>query len=128
MSTQVKYDFDGCVALVTGAAKGMGLSTAKAFAKAGAATVLADVDSETVQAEAEKIIKNGGKALAVTCNVADERAVKAMIDLTVATFERLDMAYNNAGINTLEIEVADMSREDYDRIVSINQNGIWLCM
>jgi len=128
MSTQVRYDFEGCVALVTGAAKGMGLSTAKAFAKAGAAAVLADVDTETVQFKAEKIRKNVGKALAVTCNVADEQAVKGMIDLTVATFGRLDMAYNNAGINTLEIVVADLSRADYDRIESINHNGIRLCM
>src|SRR5215210_6191898 len=128
MKRQVKYDFEGCVALVTGAAKGMGLASAKAFAQAGAAVVMADVDIASAQTEADKIITSGGRVLAVKCNVADEQEVKAMIDLTVATFGRLDMAYNNAGINTLEVKVADLSRSDYDRIVSINQNGIWLCM
>lgn len=128
MTRQVKYNFEGCVALVTGAAKGMGLATAKAFAEAGASIVLADVDFENAKIEADKIIENGGKALAVKCNVADEQDVKAMIDLTVATFGRLDMAYNNAGINTLGINIEDLSRADYNRIVSINQNGIWLSM
>jgi NAD(P)-dependent dehydrogenase (short-subunit alcohol dehydrogenase family) len=128
MARQVKYNFEGCVALVTGAAKGMGLSTAKAFAEAGAATVMADVDMASLQTEVDKINNSGGKALAVKCNVANEEEVSSMIDLTVATFGKLDMAYNNAGINTLEIKVADLSRADYDRIVSINQNGIWLCM
>ncbi|MEN9599734.1 MAG: hypothetical protein RL596_2053 [Bacteroidota bacterium] len=128
MTRQVKYNFEGCVALVTGAAKGMGLSTAKAFAEAGAATVMADVDMTSLQTEVDKINNSGGKALAVKCNVANEDEVKSMIDLTVATFGKLDMAYNNAGINTLGINVEDLSRADYDRIVSINQNGIWLCM
>lgn len=128
MKRQVKYDFEGSVALVTGAAKGMGLATAKAFAQAGAATVMSDVDMKVLQIEADKIAKTGAKVLAVKCNVADEQEVKSMIDLTVSTFGRLDMAYNNAGINTLEIKIADLSRADYDRIVGINQNGIWLCM
>jgi len=128
MSKQVSYNYEGSVALVTGAAQGMGLATAKAFAKAGAAIVLADVDLDAVQAVADKIIQNGGKALAVKCDVSNEAQVKAMIDLTIATFGKLDVAYNNAGINTLEIEVADMTRADYDRIISINQNGIWLSM
>jgi NAD(P)-dependent dehydrogenase (short-subunit alcohol dehydrogenase family) len=117
MKRQVKYDFEGCVALVTGAAKGMGLASAKAFGQARAAVVMADVDIASARTEADKIIKSNGKALAIKYNVADEQEVKAMIDLTVATFGRLDMAYNNAGINTLEVKVVDLSRSDYDRIV-----------
>ena len=128
MSKQVKYNYEGSVALVTGAAKGMGLATAKAFADAGAAIVLADVDFELVAVTADEIVKNGGKALAVKCDVSNEEQVKAMIENAVATFGKLDVAYNNAGINTLETEVADLSRVDYDRIISINQNGIWFCM
>ena len=128
MSKQVKYDFRDTVALVTGAAQGMGLATAKAFGEAGASVVLADVNIGAVQAAADEIIKNGGKAIAVKCDVANEQQVKAMIEKTVATFGKLDVAYNNAGINTLEIEIADLSRTDYDRIISINQNGVWFCM
>ncbi len=128
MSRQVKYDYQGSVALVTGAGMGIGLASAKAFAVSGASIVLADVNIKAVQAAADEIISNGGKALAIQCDVADEQQVKAMIEKIVATFGKLDVAYNNAGINTLEIEVADLSRADYDRITSINQNGIWFSM
>jgi NAD(P)-dependent dehydrogenase (short-subunit alcohol dehydrogenase family) len=128
MSIQVRYNYEGSVALVTGAAKGMGLATAKAFAEAGAAIVLADVDLILVSDEADKINKEGGKALAVQCDVSNEEQVKAMIDKTVNTFGKLDVAYNNAGINTLEVEVADLTRSEYDRIISINQNGVWFAM
>ncbi len=88
----------------------MGLATARAFAASGASIVLAGVNLEAVQAAADEITFKGGKAMAVECDVSDEQQVKVMIEKTVATFEKLDVAYNNAGINTLEIDVADMSR------------------
>jgi NAD(P)-dependent dehydrogenase (short-subunit alcohol dehydrogenase family) len=65
MKREVIYDFSGSVALVTGAAKGMGLATAKAFAEAGAKVIMADVDMKTLEMESAKIAKNGGKSLPV---------------------------------------------------------------
>jgi len=85
-------DFTGKVALVTGAAAGMGLATAQAFAEAGAAVVLADFKEDAVKAEAEKLLAAGHKALAVRCDVSDDAQVAAMVDRTVSEFGRLDAA------------------------------------
>ena len=90
-------DFTGKVALVTGAAAGMGLATAQAFGEAGAAVVLADFKEDAVKAEAEKLLAAGHKALAVRCDVSDDAQVAAMVDRTVSEFGRLDAAFNNAG-------------------------------
>jgi NAD(P)-dependent dehydrogenase (short-subunit alcohol dehydrogenase family) len=89
------------VALVTGAGSGMGLATAKAFAEAGAAVVLADIHEEAVRAAAQELAAAGHQTLAIRCDVADEAEVAAMIDQTVSTFGRLDAAFNNAGIMLL---------------------------
>lgn len=118
-------DFAGKVALVTGAGSGMGLVTANAFAAAGAAVALADVDEDAVRLAAEKL---GGKAIAVRCNVADENEVAAMLQKTIAAFGRLDAAFNNAGVMSPAVEIADVSREEYDRITDINLRGVWNCM
>ena len=92
------YDFSGQVALVTGAGAGMGLDTARAFAESGAAVVLADVDEDALRAATDELTAAGHQALGVTCDVADEDQVAALVDRTVAEFGRLDMAFNNAGI------------------------------
>lgn len=80
--------FEQKVALVTGAASGMGLATAKAFAEAGAAVVLADFKEDAVKAEAQKLVGGGHKAIAVRCDVSDDAQVEAMVDHTVAEFGR----------------------------------------
>ena len=128
MSKQVTYNYHGYIALVTGAAQGMGLATAKAFAQSGASVVLSDVNLDALQIATDQITKDGGKAISIQCDVSKEEQVKEMIEQTISKFGKLDVAYNNAGINTLEIEIADLSRADYDRIISINQNGIWFSM
>lgn len=121
-------DFSGKVALVTGAAAGMGLATAWAFAEAGAAVVLADVKEEAVKAEAEKLIAAGYKALALRCDVSDDAQVAAMVERTVAEFGRLDAAFNNAGVMAKIAPTAESSREDWDRVIGINLQGVWSCM
>src|SRR3954454_17291237 len=91
-------DFSGKVALVTGAAAGMGLATARAFAEVGAAVALADFKEDAVRAAAAELVAAGHKAIAVRCDVADDAQVAAMVDRTVAEFGRLDAAFNNAGV------------------------------
>jgi NAD(P)-dependent dehydrogenase (short-subunit alcohol dehydrogenase family) len=123
-----QYDFTGQVALVTGASSGMGLATAQAFAQAGAAIVLADINQDALRAATDNLTDAGHQALAVTCDVSSEDDVAAMVDTTVATFGRLDMAFNNAGIQAPPIDAADEPAETFDRVNAINLRGVWACM
>lgn len=121
-------DFSGKVALVTGAAAGMGLATANAFAEAGAAVVLADYKGNVVKAAAERLIAAGHKAIAVRCDVSDDAQVAAMVDRTLREFGRLDAAFNNAGVMAHLAPTADSTREEWDRVLGINLRGVWSCM
>lgn len=120
--------FDGQVALATGAAKGMGLAAARAFAKSGAAVVMADMDAEAVGKEAQALVKAGGKALAVTCDVADEAQVRDMVAAAIRAFGRLDAAFNNAGIQSPVTDTAELESAEFDRVISVNLRSVWLCM
>lgn len=121
-------DFSGKVALVTGAASGMGLATTQAFAEAGAVVVLADFKEDAVKGAAQKLVAAGHTAVAVRCDVSDEAQVAAMVDRTVAEFGRLDAAFNNAGVMARIAPTADSSREDWDRVIGVNLRGVWSCM
>ena len=122
------YDFKGQVALVTGASSGMGLATAQAFAGAGAAVVLADINEEALRAATDGLTSAGHRAIGVTCDVADELQVAAMVERAVATFGRLDMAFNNAGIQVPPSDAADEPAENFDRVTAVNLRGVWTCM
>jgi NAD(P)-dependent dehydrogenase (short-subunit alcohol dehydrogenase family) len=122
------YDFNGQVTVVTGGSSGMGLATAQAFAAAGAAVVLADINEDTLGAAADELTAAGHHALGVTCDVSDEDQVAAMIEHTVATFGRLDMAFNNAGIQVPPSDAADEPAENFDRVNAVNLRGVWTCM
>jgi NAD(P)-dependent dehydrogenase (short-subunit alcohol dehydrogenase family) len=124
----MNISFENKVALVTGAASGLGLATAKAFAEAGASVVLADWHQEAAQSAAKDLANKGHKTLAVRCDVSDDAQVEAMVKQTVATFGRLDAAYNNAGVQNVLAETADTTQEDYDRVMGINLRGVWSCM
>src|SRR5213596_2845004 len=112
----MNISFENKVALVTGAASGLGLATAKAFAEAGASVVLADWDEKAVQAAAEQLAAGGYTTLAIVCDVSDDEQVEAMIQKTVATFGRLDAAFNNAGVQNELAGAADQTRADFDRV------------
>lgn len=122
------YAFKGQVALVTGAAKGMGLATARAFAENGASVVLADLDGELAEREAQRIVGAGGTAIGAACDVADEAQVAALVDLAVAAYGRLDMAFNNAGIQVPPSDAADEPLDSFERVTAVNQRGVWACM
>lgn len=124
----MNISFENKVALITGAASGIGLATAKAFAEAGATVVLADWNEKAAQSAAKALSDNGHKTLAIHCDVSDEAEVEAMVKQTVATFGRLDVAYNNAGVQNVLAETADTTREDYDRVMGVNLRGEWSCM
>ena len=124
----VMKTFENKVALVTGAAMGIGLATAKAFAEAGAAVGLADWDEKAVNKAAEQLASKGYKTLAIVCDVSDDEQVEAMVSKTITTFGRLDAAFINAGVQNVLADAADQTREDFDRVTGINFRGVWSCM
>jgi NAD(P)-dependent dehydrogenase (short-subunit alcohol dehydrogenase family) len=124
----MNISFHNKVALVTGAGSGLGLATAKAFADSGASVVLADWNEESVRSAAKALTAEGHRAAAIRCDVSDEAQVQSLVQETVGTFGRLDVAYNNAGVQNVLAETADTTREDYDRVMGINLRGVWSCM
>jgi len=122
------YDFKGQVALVTGAGSGMGLATAKAFAEAGAAVVLSDINAAALQGATDILTAAGHRAVGVPCDVADEDQAAALVARTVASFGRLDMAYNNAGILGPMCDMTEETAEGFDQVNAVNLRGIWTCM
>ena len=121
------YDFTGQVALVTGASAGIGSATAKAFAVANAAVVLADINEAAVQAATNELASPGYKVIAVTCDVSDESQASAMVARAVAEFGRLDMAFTNAGIAGPSGPFLEETFEQFDRVNAVNLRGVWTC-
>ena len=106
----------------------MGLATAQAFAEAGAAVVLADIDEAALRTATDTLTAAGHRAIGVTCDVADEAQAAAMVERTVATFGRLDMAFNNAGILGPVGDLTDETATAFDDVTAVNLRGVWTCM
>jgi NAD(P)-dependent dehydrogenase (short-subunit alcohol dehydrogenase family) len=106
----------------------MGLATARAFAEAGASVVLADINVDALRAATDELTAAGHQVLGVVCDVSDEAQVAALVERTVATFGRLDMAFNNAGIMIPPSDAADEPPDNFDRVNAINLRGVWACM
>jgi len=122
------YNFTGQVALITGAASGMGLATARAFAEAGAAVVLADRNEAALRAATEELTAAGHQVIGAPCDVSDEVQAAAVVERTVASFGRLDMAYNNAGILGPMGDVTDETGKAFDEVNAVNLRGVWTFM
>ena len=123
-----KESFAGKVAFVTGAANGIGRAAALAFAREGANVVVADVSEQDNQETARMVEELGARALAVRCDVTRAEDVKAALDKTVETFGGLDFAFNNAGVEQPIMPAADITEEEWERIIDIDLRGVFLCM
>lgn len=123
-----KYDFSRQVAIVTGAASGLGRATANAFAESGAAVVLVDRNQEKLTSLVNEITGAGGKALMLAGDVSDENLAKTAVKRAVSEYGSLDMAYNNAGILGPMCPLTEETGEGYDEVNAVNLRGIWTFM
>jgi NAD(P)-dependent dehydrogenase (short-subunit alcohol dehydrogenase family) len=119
---------EGRVALVTGAAGGIGEATAYAFATAGVTVMVADADGERVRRVASTVSQNGGKAESVECDVTDEAQVSELVSTTVSSFGSLDFAHNNAGVTGVNAKVGDQDLASWNLVVGVNLTGVFLCL
>jgi NAD(P)-dependent dehydrogenase (short-subunit alcohol dehydrogenase family) len=119
---------EGKVAIVTGAAMGMGEATAKLFAKARAKVVVADLNEEKGQAVVDEIIKDGGTATFIKVDISDSEQVQNLVNETVKRYHRLDVAVNNAALTPDDKPAAEFNEDYWDKLMAIDLKGTALCM
>ena len=128
MSYPKPFNLDGRIALVTGAANGLGVAFAEAMAEAGASVACADIDGEGLKKTVKKMEEIGRKALAVICDVSKEEEVKRMMKATVDAFGRLDILFNNAGIaEEMPKPLHEYTTEEWNRILAVDLQGVFFC-
>ena len=120
--------FTGKVALVTGAASGIGRAAALAFAAEGARVAVLDRSEDALRGTADALVKAGGEVLAIACDVSRPQEVEAALARVVERFGRLDCAFNNAGVENKAAPLHEIEIEEWDRILDINLRGTFLCM
>jgi NAD(P)-dependent dehydrogenase (short-subunit alcohol dehydrogenase family) len=118
----------GKAAIVTGASRGIGATTARAFAAAGAAVVLAARTEPEIDDVAAEIISAGGEAVAVATDVTDPSAVQRMVQRALTAYGRLDVAFNDAGEGHMPTPLAELALEDFHRALAVNVTGVFLAM
>jgi NAD(P)-dependent dehydrogenase (short-subunit alcohol dehydrogenase family) len=120
--------FNGKVAIVTGGVSGIGKATVLKFVAEGASVAILDLDEKAGAQFVKHIKEGGGEALFVRCDVSDEESVKNAIGKVINTYDRLDYAYNNAGIGGEFAKVEKYPTDDWDKVMAINLRGVFLCM
>jgi len=120
-------EFDGKVIIVTGAAAGIGREAALSFAAKGGAGTIADVNEAGLEEVQQQIISNGGQVLVVKTDVAYVDACQTMVDKTVERFGQLDVIFNNAGIGGNRGLLADLSLDEWHKVMNVNLNGVYYC-
>ena len=128
MTAPGSEQMEGKVAFVTGGGTGIGLATAQAFAREGAAVAVVGHDARHVEAAAEVVRQDGGRALAITCDVSRSDEVAAAVERTVEEFGRLDFAFNNAGVEQPVKPLNEIEEDEFDRLIAVDLRGVYLCM
>ncbi len=118
----------GRVALVTGAASGIGAATARAFAREGAAVLLADTQVDLGEKVAAELLAKGARADFVKCDMRDEQDIEAAVSLADEEFGGLHIAFNNAGGEGVQAPTAECTNDNWNAVINVNLRGVWLCM
>jgi NAD(P)-dependent dehydrogenase (short-subunit alcohol dehydrogenase family) len=121
-------NFNDKVVLITGAGNGIGRATALAFAQQGARVVVADINRNDGEETASIITQAGGIATFILCDVTKDQDVQSLVNGTLETYGKLDIAFNNAGIEIEQSKLADGDEATYDKIMDVNVKGVWRCM
>lgn len=121
-------EFKDKVVIITGASFGIGRATALAFAREEAKLVISDVQDKEGESLAKEIRKQGNECIYVHCDISKLADVQNMVSEAIKHFGRLDIAYNNAGIEGEMGFTADVSEDNFDRVIGINLKGVWACM
>lgn len=123
----VNIDFGGKVAMVTGAARGIGAAAVAAFAEAGTTLVITDILPE-VEGVAQAVKDGGGQALALVGDISNAEFVQSVVDAAMKEYGRLDFSFNNAGISGINAPLLEQSNEDWSQVIAVNQTSVFYCV
>lgn len=124
----IAFNFSGKVALITGAASGIGSNISNAFAKSGAKVVVADLNEDLGLRVVDQNKKLGAESIFVKCDVSNEDDVKNLIDQTIEKFSKIDIVCNDAGVEGVLGSTVECTTSNWDKTININLKGLWLCM
>lgn len=116
------------VALITGGGSGIGRATSIAFAEQGIKVVIADMNEEKSEETLDIIKKNNGNAIFLKCDVSQKKQIQYMIHETIKTYNRLDIAVNNAGIEGAPFPIYEYPEDNWEKVINLNLNGVFLCL